>query len=820
MALMSFLWFDRPAVRWTEALPLGNGRLGAMVFGGVEEEVFCLNDDTLYSGGPDTRSFTPDVTVRFDEVRALLRAGRYAEAEKIVSSDWLGVTHTSYQPLGDLRLRFSPGGTAEAYRRELHLDEGRAVISFRLGEVEFRREIFISHPDDVLVCRLTASRPRALNFSISLTSVHLGSRFRVEPDGLGLLTGRAPTLAMKRTLEQIRALGDAPKYPELFDENGQPRPGASQVSYDDRGMGFAALVKATTEDGDVVFDSGEWRVQGATCATLVLSSGTGFVDFRSVPTGDPEARPRQALRDAPKDYEILRRRHVEDFGALYRRMDIQLGETSRPLPTDRRREEMAAGRDVALAALNVQFSRYLLISASRAGTEPMNLQGLWNTEVVPPWNCGYTLNINTEMNYWLAEIANLSECHEPMLRLVREAAENGKRLAQEMFGRSGWVCFHNLSIWRDVQPSDGQVCWAFWPMAQAWLVRHYWEHFAYSGDLTGLREAYPIIRGAAEFLLDWLVEDEDGFLITPAGTSPENSFVYEADGVRTTASLSPGPTTDVALARECLTVCLEAAVRLETDEAFREQLEKVVPRLRPYGIGPEGQLREWHRDFEDAELSHRHVSHLFGVFPSAQITEEKHPELAAAARRTLDRRGDESTGWSTAWKACLWARLGDGDRAWNLLRSLWGPEHSYPNLFSVHPPFQIDGNFGGPAALLEMLLQSHAGFVEILPALPRALADGSVRGLRARGGFELSFSWKEHLLAHVEILSTGGGECRLRYGEEEARFETIAGGRYCLGRDFTWRDRSARSPTGEQGSTNSSPDREHWPAGGEVRRAR
>lgn len=785
MGAMPFLWFDRPAARWTEALPLGNGRLGAMVFGGVEEEMFSLNDDTLYSGGPETRRFTPDVTARFDEVRALLRAGRYAEAEKIVSSDWLGVTHTSFQPLGDLRLRFFLAGKAEEYSRKLHLDEGRAVISFRVGEVVFRREVFASHPDDVLVCRLTASRPGALNFSIRLTSVHVGARFRRETDALGVLTGRAPTLAMKRTLEQIRNLGDARKYPELFAEDGQPRPGASPVQYDDRGMGFAALVKITTEGGEVVSGPGEWRVEGATQATLVLATGTGFVDFRSAPTGNAEARPRKALRDAPEDYEILRRRHVEDFGALFRRLDIQLGEAASPLPTDLRREAMAEGKDAALAALNVQFARYLLISASRPGTEPMNLQGLWNAEVVPPWNCGYTLNINTEMNYWLAEVANLAECHEPMLRLVREAAENGRRLAREMFGRSGWVCFHNLGIWRDVQPSDGQVCWAFWPMAQAWLVRHYWEHFAFCGDLAGLREAYPIIRGAAEFLLDWLVEDEEGFLITPVGTSPENSFAYEANGVRTTASLSPGPTMDVALARECLTVCRDAAARLETDAAFRGRLEGLLPRLRPHGIGPDGQLREWHRDFDEAEPSHRHVSHLFGVFPAAQITVENHPELAAAARCTLERRGEESTGWSTAWKACLWARLRDGERAWKLLRDLWGPEHSYPNLFCSHPPFQIDGNFGGPAALLEMLLQSHAGFVELLPALPRALPEGSVRGLRARGGFELSFSWKKHLLVHVEVLSTTGGECRLRYANREVRFATAAGESYRLGPNLT-----------------------------------
>lgn len=764
---------------------MGNGRLGAMVFGGPEEELLQLNDDTLYSGGPATRSFTPDLTARFDEVRAHLRAGRYAEAEKIVTSDWLGTTHTSYQPLGDWRMRFSLPGAVEDYRRELRLADGMAAISFRAGGIAYRREIFASHPDDVLVCQFTADRPAALHFTAGLSSVHPGTVFRVE-DGLGIFSGRAPTLAMKRSLAQIQEMGDAWKYPELFDASGQPRPGVASVLYDGRGMPFAAVAKISVWDGEVMCGPEGWSVMGATRATLVLSTGTGFVDFRRPPEGDAEARPCAALRDAPEDYEILRQRHVADFRALFDRMDIQLGGEENSRPANLRREAFARGEDQAFAALQVHFARYLMISASRPGSEPINLQGIWNTEVVPPWNCGYTLNINTEMAYWLAEPANLAECHEPLLRLVREAAENGRRLARDMFGRAGWVCFHHIGIWRDVQPSDGRVCWAFWPMAQAWLVQHCWQHFEFSGDREFLREAYPLLRGAAEFLLDWLVEDDGAFLVTPAGTSPENMFGYAAQEGRETASLSPGPEMDIALTRECLAICRDASARLGIDDGFREKVENALCRLPSARIGAMGRLQEWRGDFVEEEPAHRHLSHLFGLHPGSQITRENNPKLIAAARSSLERRGDESTGWSTAWKACLWTRLGDGNRAWKLLRALWGPALSYPNLFCAHPPFQIDGNFGGPAALLEMLAQSRPGLIELLPALPDALPEGRVRGLRVRGGFVVSLGWSNSQITDLEVFSSIGGDCRIRWKNQFALFPTKAKEYRRLGEHFRW----------------------------------
>lgn len=792
--LAHLLWYDRPASEWTEALPVGNGRLGAMVFGGVEGELLQLNDDTLYSGEPDTRSYTPDITVRFAEVRDLFRQGKYAEAEAIIASDWLGTTHTSYQPLGDLRFFFEQTGPATSYRRELDLGKGILSVRYEAGGVRYRREVFCSQPDDVLVYRMEAESPGALNFSAALESPHPGTDFRVER-GMGLLVGRAPVRASKRSLGRLRELGDTHKYPELFDESGAEREGAAELQYESgegaRGMRFAVAARLLAEDGNVEVGAAGWRVSGATRATLVLSSGTSFAGFRRSPSRegvDAEARPRRALANLPTGYEELRRRHEQDFQTLFGRMDIRLGERV-DVPTDQRRAEFARGGDPQFAALHLQYARYLTISASRPGTQPMNLQGIWNAEVIPPWNCGCTLNINTEMNYWLTEPANLPMCHEPMIALAREAAEKGRELAREMFGRNGWVCFHNLGIWRDVQPSDGEVCWAFWPMAQAWLSQHAWLHYQYSLDREFLRrEAYPLLRGAAEFFLEWLVEDEAGYLITPVGTSPENAFLYrDAAGAERKASASSGPTMDLALVRECLESGREAAEILGVDAAFQAQLAAAVARLAPYRVGARGQLQEWAEDFEETEVEHRHVSHLYGLHPGRQITAENTPTFLRAAVRSLELRGGNLPGWPAAWKACLWARAREGERAAEQFRLLLG--HTYPNLFNAEP-FQIDGNLGGPAALLEMLLQSHEGCIEILPALSQGFSEGAIKGVRARGGFELDFSWRNRRLEALKVCSTVGGDCEIRWSGRVARLATFPGSRHRLGGDFNWEEES------------------------------
>ena len=482
-------------------------------------------------------------------------------------------------------------------------------------------------------------------------------------------------------------------------------------------------------------------------------------------------KPRRRSRTPPGNLStICGKEHVNDYRALFDRVSLDLGPAGRESawPTPERIKHYAEGGDESLAALYYQFGRYLLIAGSRAGGQPLNLQGMWNPYVVPPWAGAYTLNINLEMNYWPAEVSNLGECHEPLLRMIGELAVNGRKVAHDMYGLPGWVAHHNTTIWRDAQPVDGDAGPAFWNMAGPWLCQHLWTHYLYTGDTAFLRErAYPVMRGAAEFMAAWLVDDGQGRLTTPVGTSPESRFIYtDSSGQRKSASVIPGPTMDIALIRELFTNCAHAAELLGIDEKFRDELRAKAARLRPYAVGSKGQLEEWSQDFADGEPSHRHVSHLYGVFPGDQITLRKTPELAAAARRTLDLRGDLATGWSLAWKINLWSQLGDGDRAHKCLGYLLSPERSYPNLFDSCPPFQIDGNFGGASGIIQMLLHTSPDEIELLPALPGAWPDGSFAGLRAKGGFTVGCTWANGRLASATILSPRAAVCRVRYREE------------------------------------------------------
>ncbi len=794
------IWFDRPAADWNEALPVGNGRLGAMIFGGITAEHLQLNDNTLYSGEPGDRDLPLDVAKDLGQVRKWLQEGRYAEVHQWVTKHWLGRAQNCYQPLGDLRLEFPAGGEPKSYRRELDLENAVARVTYVQDGVTYTREIFASHPAGAIVVRLHASRAGALNFAVRLDSPHPTAVTGIVPGSVELnLRGQVPAFALRRDLNTIERNGETWKYPELFDPNGQPKPnvlstgenapklfdgdghpkpGAAPVLYGDkdqgRGTRFDARLLVQSTDGQAAAGDGSLTVRNASEAVLILTSGSSYDGFDKSPSreGKDEVLEAASTLDAAAKIPFgqLWQAHVDDYRALFARVSLDLGPPTgqSALPTPERIKNYDRGGDESLAALYYQFGRYLLIAGSRPGGQPLNLQGMWNPYIIPPWAGAYTLNINLEMNYWPAEVANLSECHEPLLRMIGELAVNGRKVAREMYGLPGWVAHHNTTIWRDAQPVDGDAGPAFWNMAGPWLCQDLWRHYQFTGDREFLRaQAYPIMKGAAEFMAAWLVEDSQGGLTTPIGGSPENRFLYtDAAGQRESASLVPGPTMDIALIRELFTNCAHAAELLGIDNDFRDTLRAKLARLRPYAIGSRGQLEEWPVDFAENEPTHRHVSHLYGVFPGDQITTRGTPALAAAARRTLDLRGDLATGWSLAWKINLWARLGDGDRARKCLALLLSPERSYPNLFDSCPPFQIDGNFGAAAGITETLLQSDPGEIELLPALPGVWPTGSFTGLRAVGGYTVGCTWVDKHLENATIRASAATTCRVRYGDK------------------------------------------------------
>lgn len=751
------LWYDQPAGPWVEALPVGNGRLGAMVFGRPAQERVQFNIDTLYGGGP----YAPD-NPRFKQalpqVRALIDQERWTEANDLVTEALMGrpMKQMPFGAAGDLLLDFPRVAGAAGYRRNLDLDSAVAATAFTDGPVRHRREVFSSVPDQVVAIRLEARRG----------TIDLDLSYR-HPD-------RTEYGAPKHEANGAEFVGAAWDHREALNADKRPaslsiRPdgrdallveGRNIDAYGIRGVLRYALRIRAVGDGRIETDGERLRVRGARQLTLIVAGETSYVNYQDT-SGDPVAAVRQRSEAAArKPWPKLRADHLKAHRALFRRLHIDLGGAeAHARPTHRRIADVPRQPDAALAALYVQYARYLLLSSSRPGSQPANLQGLWNEGVHPPWEGKYTININTQMNYWPAGPANLGECVEPLLKMVEELAVNGARTARDSYGARGWVAHHNTDLWRAAAPIDGPL-WGMWPTGGAWLCTTLWDHYQYHPSPALLRRLVPLFTGASQFFLDTLVEDPKGRgLVTSPSLSPENEHHPKV-------ALCAGPAMDSQILRDLFDATLQAQALLgQGDPAFADAVRKARARLPADRIGAQGQLQEWLEDWDAIapDVQHRHVSHLYAVYPSGQVNVRDTPELARAARVTLDRRGDESTGWATAWRLALWARLGDGERAYRILQGLLGPQRTYPNMFDAHPPFQIDGNFGGAAGILEMIVQSWGGEVRLLPALPAAWPRGELRGVRVRGGIELDIAWREGRLSRLALRGRPGSVVKLRY---------------------------------------------------------
>ena len=744
------LWYNAPATVWEEALPIGNGRIGAMVYGNPLQEVYQLNEESIWSGYPQDWN-NPKAANALPQVREAVDRGDYAKASELWKANAQGPYTARYLPMANLMLDQLTRGEARNLYRELNISNALSTVTYEADGVKYRRTSFISYPDQVMVIKIAADRPQAVSLHIRLNSL---LRYTVQTKGEKtlILNGKAPAYVANRDYDP------------------------HQVVYDDkRGTQFKVQVELLPDGGHCEANDSALTVRNANEVVLLLSAVTDF------------GNKKMTLKKCKRPYQELLQRHTDDHQQLFNRLQLSLGTENlqkEALPTNERLKSFEQDpTDNGLTELYYQYGRYLLIASSRPGGLPANLQGIWNRHVQPPWGSNYTTNINTEMNHWPAEITNLPECFLPLSDFIGRLAVNGAQTAKVNYGiNRGWLAHHNSDVWAQTAPTGGYDSdpkgaprWSCWPMAGVWLCQHLWEHYAFGGDKKYLsKTAYPLMKGAAEFLLQWLQKDpETGYWITNPSTSPENRFRYiDKEGKKQNGEISRSSGMDLGLAWDLLTNCIEASTVLDTDKAFRQQCMDVRANLQPFRIGSKGQLLEWDKEFEETDPNHRHVSHLFALHPGRQIIPEQQPELAAACQRTLEIRGDGGTGWAMAWKINFWARLRDGNHAFGMLKnglryvdatqvSVRGGG-TYANLFDAHPPFQIDGNFGGTAGITEMLLQSHAGYIHLLPALPDNWQSGSIKGVRARGGFTIDMEWKESRITRLSVTSHSGGTCRIR----------------------------------------------------------